>query len=121
MVFTRLFSSYLLALSCFCHFLCCGIPFTLSIISLFTNIGIPSLLFLNFSIEKFEPIFLIFSTLIFLFLILSEIHNKRINCTNSDRCEDVTCDSKQKKIKFNLYFSATLYLFNLVIFTLERY
>ena len=73
MFLTRLFSSYFLLASCFCHFLCCGVPLSLSILSLSTNAGLPYLLFSNISLESFEPVFLIISTLLLLILVLSEI------------------------------------------------
>ena len=120
MSLTRFISSYFLLLSCFCHFICCGVPFTLSILSLSTNIGLPYLLLSSSSIEKIEPILIIFSTIILLLLILTEMHGKRISCTNQDDCEGVNCDAKQKKIRINIYLSSSFYLVNLIVFTLER-
>ena len=121
MSLTRFISSYFLLLSCFCHFICCGVPFTLSILSLSTNIGLPYLLLSSSSIEKIEPILIIFSTIILLLLILTEMHSKRIACTNQENCEDEKCDVKQKKIRKNIYLSLSFYLFNLFVFTLERF
>ena len=122
MFFTKFISSYLLVFSCFCHFLCCGVPFTLSVLSVSANIGLPTILFSNLSIEKIEPILLITSTLILLLLILSEIHSRRIDCTNENNCKKEICDdSKKKIIKINLYISFFLYFFNLTFFTLERF
>ncbi len=118
---TKLITSYFLVIGCFCHFLCCGVPFFLSILSLSTNIGLPTVLFSNFSFEKYEPIFLIFSTIILLLLVLLEMQSKKISCTNEDNCKDQTCDSKKNKIKINLYLSSFFYLFNLFFFTLERF
>ena len=122
MFFTKFISSYILVFSCFCHFLCCGVPFTLSVLSVSANIGLPTILFSNLSIEKIEPILLITSTLILLLLILSEIHSRRIDCTNENNCKKEICDdSKKKIIKINLYISFFLYFFNLTFFTLERF
>ncbi len=120
MSLTRFISSYFLLLSCFCHFICCGVPFTLSILSLSTNIGLPYLLLSSSSIEKIEPILIIFSTIILLLLIFTEMHGKRISCTNQDDCEGEKCDAKQKKIRINIYLSSSFYLVNLIVFTLER-
>jgi len=117
---TKLFSSYFLLFSCFCHFLCCGIPLSLSILSLSTNAGLPYLLFSNISLESFEPVLLIISTLLLLILVLSEIQYKRNSCANNN-CNDEVCDSKTKKIKTNIYLSSFLYFFNVLIFIIERY
>ena len=122
MFFTKFISSYLLVFSCFCHFLCCGVPFTLSILSVSANIGLPTIIFSNLSVEKIEPILLITSTLILLLLILSEMHSRKIDCKNEDNCKNENCDdSKIKTIKINLYVSSVLYIFNLFFFTMERY
>ena len=120
MFLTRLFSSYFLLISCFCHFLCCGVPLSLSILSLSMNTGLPYLLFNNISLESFEPVLLIISTLLLLILILSEINYKKNFCANNN-CNDEVCDSKTKKIKTNIYLSSFLYLFNVLFFIIERY
>ena len=121
MSFTRFICSYFLLFSCFCHFICCGVPFTLSILSLTANIGLPYLLLSSSPIEKIEPILIIFSTIVLILLILTEMHSKRIACTNQEDCEDEKCDVKQKKIRKNIYLSLSFYLFNLFVFTLERF
>ncbi len=120
MLLTRFISSYFLLIGCFCHLLCCGVPFTLSILSISVNAGLPSFLYSNLPIEKIEPVLIIFSTIILLMLILSEIHTKKIDCSNEDNCINETCDSKKKKITINLYLSSILYFFNLIFFSLER-
>ena len=114
----KYFSSYALVLSGFTHLFCCGVPFFISLSSLTSNLFYYELHFVDFELlEITEHYLLALTSLIFFFLILSEVYSKKIKCDKDDDCcTEEQCDSKQKTFKLNIVLSASLYIVNISFF-----
>ncbi len=110
----KYYSSYALVLGGVTHLICCGIPFVLSLTSLSTNIFYFESNVLNLdSLEIAENFLFCLTSTIFLMLISLEIYNKKIKCAKDEECcSEQQCDSTKKTIKFNIFFSSSLYLVN---------
>lgn len=117
----KYYSSYILVYSGFTHLLCCGIPFFLSFNALLANTFFYESIVFNLELfESAEIYLLVFTSIIFIILITSEIINKKLRCSRDDDCcEKLQCDSTKKSIKFNIILSSALYLINLFLFAKE--
>ncbi len=117
----KYYSSYALLLTGFTHLICCGIPFFLSISSLFTNLILIESKILNFELlELAESYLFFFTSLLFLILICIEIYNKKQRCADENCSKEIQSSSTEKKIRFNLILSSILYCINSVIFFSEK-
>ena len=118
----KYYSSYLVVFGGVAHLICCGIPLILGVSSFISNFSVSNILLLDFEfLEIAESYLLAFTSLLLLTIISSEIYNKKVKCVEENECcEVVECNSKQKKIKFNIYFSSFLYVINLSLFLTEK-
>ena len=118
----KYYSSYFLVLSCLTHLICCGLPVLLSLNTLLANVfflGSISSYFEFF--EKIENyVFSLVSALLF-FIILLEVLNRNVKCSDYDNCSDEQCSTEKKKIRFNIIFSAVLYTINSYLFFSEKF
>lgn len=117
----KYYSSYALLLTGFTHLLCCGIPFFISISSLFTNLVLIESKILNFEfLELAENYLFILTSLLFLILICIEIYNKKKRSADENSITEIQINPTEKKIRFNLILSSILYCINSVIFFSEK-
>lgn len=113
----KFYSSYFLVLSGLTHFICCGIPFFLSLSAVFANIS-----FFYLDLSWFEPIenyLFITSFIVLSVLVSSEIYNWRKSSTEKNCCTKSQYDSKESSIRYNIYFSLVLFFFNSIAFLSE--
>ena len=113
-------SSYFLVLGCVTHLLCCGVPFFLSLITLFSSLGLSSIYFFDISwFETIEPFLLILTTLMIIFFIFTEFNFRKLDCVKKGECDESPCHPKKKIINLNLNISLVIYFINLVVFSME--
>jgi hypothetical protein len=117
----KYYSSYALVFSNFTHLLCCGLPTIIGLSSLLTNFMFIEVFISNIeAFEAFEIYLFVISSSILLMLVLQEIYNRKIKCSDDiDCCEAKECESTKKKIKINIIFSLVLYIFNSTLFLYE--
>ena len=117
----KYYSSYILVLSSFSHFICCGLPFLFSLNSLFVNVLLFESIALGFELFESVEIYLYaFTSIVFFSLISFEVYNKKFKCSEvDDCCTEKQCDSKTKSVKFNIILSTILYTINTFIFLQE--
>ena len=116
----KYYTSYALVLSGFTHLICCGLPFFLSLGSLFSNLIIYESSLLDFELLEVVEVFLFaFTTIIFLTLVSVEVYNNKIKCADDECCVEEECDSTKKVIRFNIILSTVLYVFNSSVFLSE--
>ena len=116
----KYYSSYTLLWIGLTHLLCCGLPLTLSFVSLSSNaLFLDSLLLNTELLEAAEPYLFAITTLIFLLIISFEIYNKKIKYQGDECCTEQECSTTNKKIKINLILASVLYALNSSIFLSE--
>ena len=117
----KFYSSYALLASNLTHLLCCGIPLFIGMSSIFTNVLLLESQNFNLeALEAFEIYLFVISSSILLMLVLQEIYNRKIKCSDDiDCCEAKECESTKNKIKINIIFSLVLYIFNSTLFLYE--
>ncbi len=118
----KYYSSYTLLWIGLTHLLCCGLPLTLSFVSLSLSsnaLFLDSLLLNSELFEAAEPYLFAITTLIFLLIITFEIYNKKIKCQDDEFSTEQKCSTTNKKIKTNLILASILYTLNISIFLSE--
>tara|TARA_B100000700_G_scaffold288980_1_gene345963 strand:+ start:762 stop:1124 length:363 start_codon:yes stop_codon:yes gene_type:complete len=118
----KFISSYFILLTCSAHLFCCGIPFFLSLTSLSSSLGFTSLFITDLAwFEKFETYSLIFTLIILLCFIISEVNSRRLNCVEDGHCDHPPCDKKKRLVRINLILSIVIFSFNASVFLLEKF
>ena len=108
----KFISSYFILLTCSAHLFCCGIPFFLSLTSLSSSLGFTSLFITDLAwFEKFETYSLIFTLIILLCLIISEVNSRKLNCIKDGNCDHPPCDKKKKINKIQFIFIYNYFFF----------
>ena len=116
----KFLSSYFLLLSCLTHFFCCGIPLILSLTSITSILGFSTLAFFDFQwFEDMEIQFFLITTLVFAFLIFTQVNIKRFDTSNEKLFKRSNNNIKDKLIIRNIYISSSFYFFNLLFILTE--
>jgi len=111
----KLLSSYFLLFSCITHFFCCGIPLVLSLTSLTSILGFSTLAFFDLPwFENIEIQLFLFTTIVYILLIVTQLNIKRFNSSNNKLFKASHENIKDKLIMRNIYISSSFYFFNFV-------
>jgi len=118
----KYYSSYILFYFTLTHFLCCGIPVLLGMMSVFTSLLIFESLVVNFEfLEAFDIYFFALTSLLFLLIICFEVYKKKIKTkAESDYNGTQNLNLTRRKTRLNIIASSIIYVFNASVFFSER-
>ena len=118
----KYYSSYVLFYFTLTHFLCCGIPVLLGIMSVFTSLLIFESLVVNFEfLEAFDIYLFALTSFLFLLIICFEVYKKKIKKKSESNYNGTqNLNLTRRKTRLNIIASLIIYVFNASVFFSER-